>query len=53
MIMKLNLKLLIKKSKKIEGNFLSNNIKWTLRQNKLIKDVHKIGDILFYKKRKR
>ena len=29
---------------------LFKNIKWTLRQNKKIKDIHEIGDIIFVKK---
>ena len=41
-----------KNKKNLDGILLSKNIKWTLRQNKLIKDVHKVGDVLFLKKEK-
>ncbi len=41
-----------KNKKNLEGILLSKNVKWTLRQNKLIKDVHKVGDVLFLKKEK-
>ena len=34
------------------GNLLLKNIKWTIPKNKLIKDVFKIGDIVFVKKSK-
>ena len=39
------------KNKKM-GNLLLKNIKWTIPKNKLIKDVFKIGDIVFVKKSK-
>jgi len=38
--------------KKIEGIIFFKDIKWTLKQDKLIQDVHKVGDILFVKKEK-
>ncbi len=41
-----------KKNKKKIGKLLLKNIKWTIPKNKLIKDVFKIGDIIFVKKNK-
>ena len=41
-----------KKSKKETGSLLLKNIKWTIPKNKLIKDVFKIGDIIFVRKSK-
>ena len=35
---------------RIEGEIFYKDLKWTLHQKKLIKDVHKIGDIIFVKK---
>ena len=40
-----------KKKEIIKGNIDINNIKWTVPKNKLIKDIHKIGDIIFVKKK--
>ena len=40
-----------KKKEIIKGNLDINNIKWTIPKNKLIKDIHKIGDIIFVKKK--
>ena len=40
-----------KKKEIIKGNIDINNIKWTIPKNKLIKDIHKIGDIIFVKKK--
>ena len=37
----------------LEGVLLKQNIKWTTPRKKLIKDVHKIGDIIFVKKIKK
>ena len=36
--------------KKAEGKLYFKNIKWSIPKNKSIKDVHKIGDIIFVKK---
>ena len=36
--------------KKAEGKLYFKNIKWSIPINKSIKDVHKIGDIIFVKK---
>ena len=36
--------------KEIEGKIFIENIKWTLPQQKLIKDIHNIGDLIFIKK---
>ena len=33
----------------IEGNLYFDKIKWTIRQNKKVKDIHSVGDILFIK----
>ena len=41
-----------KKEKTHEGIIYPRNIKWTLRQNKNLDDVYKVGDILFVKKEK-
>ena len=38
------------KGKFIEGTVNLKDIKWTLRQNKLIQEIHEIGDIFFVKK---
>ncbi len=38
------------KKKKIEDVILLKNIKWTIPKKKLIKDIHKKGDIIFIKK---
>ena len=40
-----------KKKEIIKGNLDINNIKWTIPKKKLIKDIHKIGDIIFVKKK--
>ena len=45
-------KIVEKKKKHINGTLIFKNIKWTLRQKKSIKEVHKVGDILFVKKEK-
>ena len=45
-------KIVEKKEKNIEGTLFFKNIKWTLRQKKSIKEVHKVGDLLFVKKEK-
>ncbi len=36
--------------KKIFGTLMYKNLKWSIPKNKLIKDVHKIGDIIYVKK---
>ncbi len=41
---------IIDKKKKLEGKLFLKNIKWTIPKKKLIKDVHKVGDIIFVKK---
>ena len=43
-------KIIDKKKNKNQEILLFKNIKWTLRQNKAIKDIHEIGDIIFVKK---
>ena len=42
--------LIDEKRKNLEGTLLINDIKWTLRSNKSIKDTYEIGEILFVKK---
>ena len=39
----------IDEKKKINGNLFLKNIKWTIPKKRLIKDVHKVGDIIFVK----
>ena len=51
-MIKLYLKKLKKKIKLIEGTLNLKNIKWTIPKNKLIKDIHKVGDIILIKRRK-
>ena len=43
-------KILDKKKENDEGTILFKNAKWTIPKKKQIKDVHKVGDILFVKK---
>ena len=43
-------KIISKNKKNLEGILLSKNLQWTLRQNKSIKERHKIGDVFFVKK---
>ncbi len=38
------------KKKNLEGILFSKNFKWTIPKKKLVKDIHKIGDIVFVKK---
>ncbi len=46
-------KIIIKKNeKKIEGNLLLKNIKWSIPRKKSIQEVHKKGDVIFVKKEK-
>ena len=41
------------KEKKIEKGILTfKNLKWSVPKSKTIKDIHKIGDIIFVKKEK-
>tara|TARA_E500000178_G_scaffold24859_1_gene22861 strand:- start:6836 stop:9196 length:2361 start_codon:yes stop_codon:yes gene_type:complete len=47
---KIEFKIINKNNKDLTGSLLSKEINWTLRQNKLIEDVHKVGDVLFLKK---
>ena len=44
--------LIDKKKENIKENLMYKNIKWTIPKKKLIKDIHKIGDIIFVKKEK-
>ena len=41
---------IINEKKSSQGKLIFKNIKWTIPKNKLIKDVHEIGDIIFVKK---
>ena len=45
-------KLIDKNKNNLGGVLYRNDIKWTLRQNKSIKETYKVGDILFVKKKK-
>jgi penicillin-binding protein 1A len=45
-------KLIDKYKNNLGGVLYRNDIKWTLRQNKSIKETYKVGDILFVKKEK-
>ena len=47
---KINFKIIDKN--KLFGTLAYKNLKWSIPKNKLIKDVHKIGDIIFVKKEK-
>ena len=47
---KIKFNIINEKRKNLEGTLLINDIKWTLRSKKSIKDTHEIGDILFVKK---
>ena len=47
---KIKFNLINEKRKNLEGTLLVNDIKWTLRSKKSIKDTYEIGDILFVKK---
>ena len=40
------------KKENFKGSLYLKDIKWTLKKDKLIKDIHEIGDILFIKKEK-
>ncbi len=42
----------INKQNNYKGNIFLENIKWTLKNKKSIKDTHNIGDIIFVKKEK-
>ena len=43
-------KLIEKKKENIEGLISLQNFKWSVPKKKLLKDIHKIGDIIFVKK---
>ena len=43
---------MIKKKKIKKGSLNFKKIKWTIPKKKSIKDIHKIGDIIFVKKEK-
>ena len=46
---KIYFKILDEDKKNLDGFLTFKNIKWTLTSKKLIKDVHKVGDIIFVK----
>ena len=48
----INFKIMNKDQNNKKGTLYLKNIKWTIPKGKLIKDVHKIGDILFVKNEK-
>ena len=41
---------IIDKKKDSEGIIITKNLKWSIPKDKLTKDIHKIGDIIFIKK---
>tara|TARA_Y100000768_G_scaffold111526_1_gene82128 strand:- start:9981 stop:12344 length:2364 start_codon:yes stop_codon:yes gene_type:complete len=43
-------KIIDKKKDVINGKLVYQKVKWTIPKNKSIKDVHKIGDVIFIKK---
>ncbi len=45
-------KIISKTKENFQGNLLLKNLKWSIPKKKSIKDVHKIGDIIFVKKEK-
>ena len=47
---KIEFKIINNNNKDLKGSLLSKEINWTLRQNKSIEDVHKVGDVIFLKK---
>ena len=48
----INFETVDKKNNNSKGTIFFENIKWTLRQNKLPEDIHEVGDIIFVKKEK-
>ncbi len=42
----------LNKEKSITDSILQKNFKWSVPKNKLVKEIHKIGDIIFVKKEK-
>ena len=44
--------LIDKKKENIKENLIYKNIKWTIPKKKKIKEIHKVGDIIFVKKEK-
>ncbi len=46
----INFKIIDKKKENVEGNLVQKNFKWSIPKNKSIKNIHKIGDIIFVKK---
>ena len=48
----INFEIIDKKKKKTFGTILYKNFKWSIPKNKLTKDIHEIGDIIFVKKEK-
>ena len=46
----INFEIIDKKKEKTNGTILYKNLKWSVPKNKLTKDIHEIGDIIFIKK---
>ncbi len=46
----INFEIIDKKKEKTNATILYKNLKWSVPKNKLTKDVHEIGDIIFVKK---
>ena len=49
----MQIKILEKEKKHKDINLQFEDIKWTLKQKKSIKDIHEVGDIIFVKKEKK
>jgi penicillin-binding protein 1A len=43
-------KIISKKKENIKGILVYKNVKWSIPKNKSIRDIHKIGDVVFIKK---
>ena len=46
----INFETVDKRGSKFKGVILHKNIKWTLKRNKLLEDIHEVGDMIFVKK---
>ncbi len=48
----INFEIIDEKKNNVKGILAYKDLKWSIPKNKLIKDIHKIGDIIFVKKEK-
>ena len=48
----INFEIIKGKKKQLKDSINLQNVKWTIPKKKLIKDIHKVGDIIFVKKEK-